>query len=80
MMNRAKGPAWHKKQKDKSIIPDRLRGLDKEATWCTSHADDWIYGHSSFALTNHRHPALGCFMWMFNSGNEPRECGMKPLF
>ena len=54
-MNRAKGPVWHKQQKDKGIVPDRLRGLDKEATWCTSHADGWIYGHGSFALTSHRH-------------------------
>ena len=72
MMNRAKGPIWHKKQKDKGIIPDRLRGLDKEATWCTSHSDGWIYGHGSFAMTSHRHPALGCFMWMPNSGNEAK--------
>ena len=72
MMNRAKGPIWHKKQKDKGIVPDRLRDLDKEATWCTSHADGWIYGHGSFALTSHRYPTLGCFMWMPNSGNEAK--------
>ena len=72
MMNRAKGPIWHKKQKDKGIVPDRLRGLDKEATWCTSHADGWIYGHGSFSLTSHRNPVLGCFMWMPNSSNEAK--------
>ncbi len=72
MMNRAKGPVWHKKQKDKGIVPDGLRGLDKEATWCTSHADGWIYGHGSFSLTSHRYPVLGCFMWMPNSGNEAK--------
>jgi hypothetical protein len=33
MMNRAKGPQWHKKQKDKGIIPKSLRGIDKQATW-----------------------------------------------
>ncbi len=71
-MNRAKGPLWHKKQKDKGIVPDGLRGLDKDATWCTSHADGWIYGHGSFSLTNHRHPVLGCFMWMPNSGHEAK--------
>jgi len=71
-MNRAKGPIWHKNQKDMNIVPDRLRGLDKEATWCTSHADGWIYGHGSFSLTSHQHPALGCFMWMPNSGNEAK--------
>lgn len=71
-MNRAKGPIWHKKQKDKGIIPDGLRGLDKEATWCTSNTDGWIYGHSSFSLTSHRYPVLGSFMWMPNSGNEAK--------
>jgi len=34
MMNRARRPLWHKKQKDKGIVPDRLRGLDKEAKGC----------------------------------------------
>jgi hypothetical protein len=72
MMNRAKGPIWHKKQKDKNIVPEGLRGLDRQATWCTSHADGWIYGHGSFALTSHRYPVLGCFMWMPNSGNEAK--------
>jgi hypothetical protein len=45
MMNRAKGPKWHKKQKDKGIIPKNLIGIDKQATWCKSNADDWVYGH-----------------------------------
>jgi len=32
MMNKAKGPVWHKKYKDKGIVPKNLRALDKEAT------------------------------------------------
>ena len=44
MMNKAKGPVWHKKQKEKGIIPNGLRGIDKEATWCKSNADGWVYG------------------------------------
>jgi hypothetical protein len=72
MMNRAKGPIWHKKQKDQGIVPKRLRGLDKQATWCKSHADGWVYGHGSFSLTSHQYPVLGCFMWMPNSGNEAK--------
>jgi len=31
MMNRAKGPIWHRKQKKLGIAPKRLRGLDKGA-------------------------------------------------
>ena len=71
-MNHARGPVWHKKQKDKGIIPKGLRGIDKEATWCKSHADGWVYGHGSFSLTSHKVPVLGSFMWMPNSGNEAK--------
>ncbi len=27
MMNKAKEPVWHKKQKDQGIIPEGLRGI-----------------------------------------------------
>lgn len=77
MMNRAKGPVWHKKQKDQGIIPKGLRGLDKEATWCKSHADGWVYGHGSFSITSHQYPVLGCFMWMPNSGNEAKRMWLE---
>ncbi len=62
MMNKAKGPVWHKKQKDLGIIPKGLRGVDQKATWCKSNADRWVYGHGSFSLTSHKHPVLGCFL------------------
>ena len=39
MMVKAKGPVWHQKQKQPGIIPKGWRGLDREATWGTSHAD-----------------------------------------
>jgi len=51
MMNKAKGPVWHKKQKEQGIIPEGLRGIDKEATWYKSNADGWVYGHGTFAIT-----------------------------
>jgi hypothetical protein len=51
MMNKAKGPVWHKKQKEQGIIPEGLRGIDKEATWCKSNADGWVYGHGTFTIT-----------------------------
>lgn len=71
-MNEAKGPIWHKKQKDLGIVPDGLRGLDKEATWAKSQTDGWVYGHGSFSLTSHKTPVLGCFLWMNNSSNEAK--------
>lgn len=77
MMNRAKGPVWHKKQKDKGIIPKNLRGIDKEASWCKSNADGWIYGHGSFCLSSHKVPFLGCFAWMKNSSNEAKRLWLE---
>ena len=77
MMNKAKGPVWHKKQKEQGIIPEGLHGIDKEATWCTSKADGWVYGHSTFAITSHQHPVLGCFMWMRNSANEAKRLWLE---
>ena len=77
MMNRAKGPVWHKKQKEKGIIPKGLRGIDKEATWCKSNADDWVYGHGSFSFSSHSKPFLGCFIWMKNSANEAKRLWLE---
>jgi len=77
MMNKAKGPVWHKKQKDKGIVPQGLRGLDKEATWCKSNADGWVYGHGSFSLTSHKVPFLGSFIWMKNSANEAKKMWLE---
>jgi hypothetical protein len=77
MMNKAKGPVWHKKQKDLGIIPKGLRGVDKKATWCKSNADGWVYGHGSFSLTAHKHPVLGCFLWMRNAANEAKRMWLE---
>jgi len=76
-MNQAKGPVWHKKQKQLGIIPKGLRGIDKEATWSKSHTDGWVYGHGSFSLTNHKIPVLGCFMWMPNSADEAKRMWLE---
>jgi hypothetical protein len=80
MMNRAKGPVWHKKQKEKGIIPKGLRGIDREATWCKSKTDGWVYGHGSFTLTCHKNPVLGCFLWMRNSANEAKRMWLETFY
>lgn len=77
MMNRSKGPVWHKKWKEKGIIPKRLRGVDKEATWCKSESDGWVYGHGSFSLVSHEVKVLGCFIWMRNSSNEAKRMWLE---
>jgi len=77
MMNKAKGPIWHKKQKEKGIIPKGLRGIDRDATWSNSKTDGWVYGHGSFTLTSHQHPVLGCFLWMRNSAHEAKRMWLE---
>ena len=77
MMNRAKGPLWHQKQKRKGIIPKGLTGIDRQATWGKSKADGWVYGHGSFTLTSHKHPVVGSFLWMPNSANEAKRLWLE---
>lgn len=72
MMVRAKGPVWHKKQKQQSIIPEGLTGVDRDATWGNSRAKGWIYGHGTFMLASYRIPIVGIFQWMPNSGHEAK--------
>lgn len=72
MLTRAKGPMWHKRQKERGIVPNGLRGLDCEATWGKSRSDGWVYGHGSVALVSHAVPVLGLFAWMPNSGHEAK--------
>ena len=71
MMNRALGPVWHPKQKNQGVMPARLHGVDREATWSRSYADGWVYGHGSFCLVPHQVPVVGLFVWMRNSAYEP---------
>jgi hypothetical protein len=72
MMVKAKGPVWHKKQKEQNIIPHNLRGVDRDATWSKSKADGWVYGHGTFSIVNHGIPVLGIFKWMTNSADESK--------
>ena len=77
MMTKAKGGVWHKKDKEKGVVPDGLTGLDKQATWSYSLADGWIYGHGSFALVSHRIPVLLQFKWMPNSAHEAKRMELE---
>jgi hypothetical protein len=70
MMNKARGPVWHQKQKIQGIVPSKLRGLDKEATWSYSNADSWVYGHGIFCMTSHKLPVIGILKWIPNSAHE----------
>ena len=71
-MVKAKGPVWHKKQKQQGLVPNGLHGLDREATWSYSRADGWVYGHGTFCLATHQTHVLGAFKWMPNSAHEAK--------
>jgi len=80
MMIKAKGPVWHKKDKEKDIIPEGLRGLDQQATWGKSGVGGWVYGHGTFSLTSHTNPVLGCFMHIRNSANEAKRLWLETYY
>ena len=42
----ARGPKWHKSDRQKNRIPKRLRGVDRDSTWGYSKHDGWVQGYS----------------------------------
>jgi hypothetical protein len=42
----ARGPKWHKSDRQKNHIPKRLRGVDRDSTWGYSKHDGWVQGYS----------------------------------
>jgi hypothetical protein len=77
MMNKALGPVWDAKHKAQGMIPDRLCGVDQDATWGKSHYDGWVYGHSSFCLVSHSPCVLGAFKYMRNSAHEAKRVWLE---
>jgi hypothetical protein len=77
MMNKALGPVWHAKHKAQGMIPARLRGVDRDATWGKSHSDGWVYGHGSFCLVSHRPCVLGAFKYMRNNAHEAKRLWLE---
>ena len=77
MMNKAWGPVWHTKHRAQGLIPDGLRGLDREATWRKSPSDGWVYGHGSFCLVSHDPCVLGAFKSMRNRAHEATRLGLE---
>jgi hypothetical protein len=77
MMNKALGPVWHATHKAQGMMPDRLRGVDQDATWSKSHYDGWVYGHGSFCLVSHSPCVLGAFKYMRNSAHEAKRLWLE---
>jgi hypothetical protein len=72
MRHKASGPVWHTKQKAQGILPERLRGVDQEATWGKSHRDGWVSGHGAFCVVSQRPCLLGAFKYLRNSAHEAK--------
>lgn len=41
----AEGPKWHKKYRRLGILPDNLRGVDRESSWGYSPTKGWVQGY-----------------------------------
>ena len=77
MMNKALGPVWHAKHKAQGMLPERLRGMDQEATWSKSHSDGWVYGHGSFCVVSHSPCLLGAFKYIRHSAHEAKRLWLE---
>jgi hypothetical protein len=42
----ARGPLWHKRDRQAGRIPKGLHGVDRESTWGCSQHDGWVQGYS----------------------------------
>jgi hypothetical protein len=42
----ARGPLWHKRDRQADRIPKGLHGVDQESTWGYSQHDGWVQGYS----------------------------------
>ena len=42
----ARGPLWHKSDRQKNRIPEKLRGVDRDSDWGCSQHDGWVQGYS----------------------------------
>lgn len=44
-MIEAQGPLWHKKDRQAGLIPAKLRNVDTDSQWSTSHYRGWVQGY-----------------------------------
>lgn len=42
----ARGPLWHKSDRQRNRIPKGLRGVDRDSDWGCSQHDGWVQGYS----------------------------------
>ena len=49
---KADGTVWHSKDQKAGIIPEGLRNVDTNATWCKSGYHGWVYGYGLHSTCN----------------------------
>jgi hypothetical protein len=42
----ARGPLWHKSDRQRNRVPRGLRGIDRDSDWSCSKHDGWVQGYS----------------------------------
>lgn len=49
---KAQGPVWHQGDRQAGRIPDKLRHLDRDASWSKSAYHGWVYGYGLHMVDN----------------------------
>jgi hypothetical protein len=68
-MHQAWGPGWPTKPRAQGVVPEGLRGVDREATRGNSHSDGWVYGPGSCCVVSHDPGVLGALKSSRNRAN-----------
>ncbi len=79
-MYEADGPLWHKKDRQKDVIPAGLRNVDKESSWSKSNYRGWVQGYRLMLQTLVFPSPVPIFgAWRENSPNEAKTaiCGLE---
>jgi len=48
----ARGPLWHKSDRQRNRVPKGLRGIDRDSDWGCSKHDGWVQGYSFEVLVS----------------------------
>jgi hypothetical protein len=58
---KAQGPVWHQSDRQAGRVPDKLRHLDRDASWSKSAYHGWVYGYGLHLTCNRAgFPVLMC--------------------
>ncbi len=72
-MYQAIGPRWHKKDRQKGVIPLGLRNVDIQSSWSKSGYRGWVQGYRIVLQTLvFPSPVPLCAVWRENSRNEAK--------